>query len=208
MRNRITTAILIAAALLGAAEGHARGEGAQQGGPAPRTPAAPDGLIAVPFTLEKEQIVLEVSIGASGPFHFLLDTGTDPSVINLATAQALGIPLGEPSEAGGGAGTGPLEVRRCSIPALVLGPVATRALEASSIALPGLSGPLGRRLDGVLGYGFLKDRIFTIDYAARTLTFHPPLSVDRAALFRRGRNRAVVPFEFIGEDRTPFARLL
>lgn len=168
----------------------------------------PGGAVAVPFAFEKGQIVVEVSLGSGGPYLFLLDTGTTPSIIDLRTGAGLGIPLGEPSDSGEGAGTGSMQVRRCVLPALALGPITATALEAAAVDLTSLSAGFGKKIDGVLGYGFLKDRVFTIDYATRTLTFYPARGLDRAALFRRGLGRKVLPFEFYGEDRTPFARAL
>lgn len=182
--------------------------GASASAPEPRTAAAPAAPVMIPFAFDKGQIVVEVTLGASGPLRFLLDTGTDPSIINLSTAEGLTLPLGEPSDVGQGAGTGPMQIRRCFLPTLSMGPLSTAALEAAAVDLSGLSAQFGKRIDGVLGYGFLKDRLFTIDYAARTLVFYTDLTVDRAALFHRGRGRTIVPFEFIGEDRTPFARIL
>ena len=171
-------------------------------------PAIPAGPIAVPFSFEKGQVVVDVSLGAGGRYRFLLDTGTNPCIIDLKTAEGLAIPLGEPSNSGEGAGTGSMEVRRCLLPALALGPLTATALEVAAVDLSSLSTGFGSRIDGVLGYGFLKERVFTIDYVSKTLTFYPSRDLDRPALFRRGRGRKVLPFEFYGENRTPFARAL
>ena len=177
------------------------------GAGAVQLPAAASTCI-VPFSFEKDQIVVEVTLGTSGPFRFLLDTGTNPSVIDLKTAEMLSIPLGEAADSGSGAGTGPMQVRRCLLPALSLGPLTASGLEAAAADLSSLSTGFGRRIDGVLGYGFLKDRVFTIDYATRALTFYPPSRIDRSDLFRHGKGRKVLPFDYYGEDRTPFARAL
>jgi hypothetical protein len=171
-------------------------------------PAETDGSIAVPFLFERGQVVVEVFLGESGPYRFLLDTGTSPSVIDLRTAQSLAIPLGEPSATGAGAGTGAMEVRRCLLPALTLGGITARGLEAAGVDLSALSSGFGRKIDGVLGYGFLQGRVLTIDYAKKALTFHPAQGPGRADLLRRGRGRRAVPFELYGDDHTPCARLL
>ena len=165
-------------------------------------------MVSIPFVFEKDQVVIEVTLGANGTRSFLLDTGTNPSVIDLKTAEALAIPLGKASDSGEGAGTKPMSVRRCLLPALHIGPISVTGLEAAAADLSALSTGFGRRIDGVLGYGFLKDKIITIDYAAKMLTFYPAAGVDRGDLFRRGTGRKVVPFEFYGDDRTPCARLL
>jgi predicted aspartyl protease len=173
-----------------------------------RVASTPEGPVVVPFDFEKRQILLEVHAGSRGPYRFLLDTGTNPSVIDRTTAQALAIPLGEPSASGEGAGTGSMQVQRCVLPELRVGPITSIGLEAAAADLSRLSAELGRRIDGVLGYGFLKERVFTIDYSGRTLTFHPARGVDRETLHRRGRGRQVLSFEFSGEEKTPTARAL
>lgn len=183
---------------------------ARAGAPGTKAVALPEPptAVAVPFVFEKGQIVVEVALGAGGRFRFLLDTGTNPSIIDRGTAAALAIPLGEASNSGEGAGTGAMEIRHCMLPALSLGPLTAIGLEAAGVDLSSLSSGFGSRIDGVLGYGFLKDRIFTIDYARRSVIFYPARGSDRPDLFRRGRGRKVLPFDFYGDDRTPCARAL
>ena len=43
--------------------------------------------IEVPFELVANQIIVQVKIGGRGPYSMLLDTDTDPSAIELATAR-------------------------------------------------------------------------------------------------------------------------
>src|SRR5260221_1400844 len=49
--------------------------------------------VEVPFEFVHNQIVVTVKIGGKGPYHMLVDTGSDPSAIDLATAKELGLGL-------------------------------------------------------------------------------------------------------------------
>src|SRR5207244_2419758 len=100
-------------------------------------PAAAASAVVVPFTFEKGQIVVEAMLGTSGPFLFLVDTGTNPSIIDVKTAEVLAVPLGEASNSGSGAGTGAMQIRRCLLPALSLGPLTAVGLEAAAVDLTG-----------------------------------------------------------------------
>src|SRR5262245_18320093 len=44
-------------------------------------------VIEVPFDLYRNEILLQVKVNGKGPFNMLLDTGTDPSAVDLATAK-------------------------------------------------------------------------------------------------------------------------
>src|SRR2546430_17463333 len=61
--------------------------------------------VEVPFEFVHNQIVVEVKIAGKGPYSMLLDTDTDPSAIDLATARELGLKLDGRSfpASGGGA---------------------------------------------------------------------------------------------------------
>jgi Aspartyl protease len=50
-------------------------------------------VIEVPFEFHHNEIILQVRVGGKGPFNMMLDTGTDPSAVDLATARELGLKL-------------------------------------------------------------------------------------------------------------------
>src|SRR6185295_16504196 len=63
-------------------------------------------FVEVPFEFYKNEIIVQVKVDGKGPFNMMLDTGTDPSAVDLATAKEWGLKL---SSAGGpvsGGGTG------------------------------------------------------------------------------------------------------
>src|SRR5438132_8154119 len=61
--------------------------------------------VEVPFEFVHNQIVVQVKIDGKGPFNMLIDTDTDPSAIDAATAQTLGISVGSKGEIANGGGT-------------------------------------------------------------------------------------------------------
>src|SRR2546430_1232024 len=72
--------------------------------------------VEVPFEFVHNQIVVEVKIAGKGPYSMLLDTDTDPSAIDLATARELGLRLDSRSfpATGGGTETNLVQLTRLS----------------------------------------------------------------------------------------------
>ncbi|WP_220463683.1 aspartyl protease family protein [Sediminihaliea albiluteola] len=73
-------------------------------------PVAPSPARTTSFEFIRQQIVVSVFVNDAGPFNMLLDSGTDPSAIDLHLAQSLGTPLAAQSAEGTGAGEGKVEV--------------------------------------------------------------------------------------------------
>src|SRR5881227_1650629 len=61
--------------------------------------------VEVPFEFVAHQIVVQAKIGGKGPFNMLIDTDTDPSAIDSATARELGLDVGAKGSAASGGGT-------------------------------------------------------------------------------------------------------
>jgi predicted aspartyl protease len=127
--------------------------------------------VEVPFEFVHNQIVVEVKIAGKGPYSMLLDTGTDPSAIDLATARELGLRLDSRSFPATGGGTETNLVQLTRLPTVELGGVIAKDVTAGAIDLKKLSAKLERPVHGVLGFSFLKDRIVQIDYAASKIRF-------------------------------------
>jgi predicted aspartyl protease len=128
--------------------------------------------IEVPFEFVANQIIVQVKIAGKGPYSMLLDTDTDPSAIDLATARELGLRLDARSfpASGGGADTNLVQLTRLST--VELGAVVAKDVSAGAIDLTKLAAKLERPIHGVLGYSFLKDRIVQIDYEALKIRFY------------------------------------
>jgi len=116
-----------------------------------------------------------VKIGGKGPFNMLVDTDTDPSMIDTATARDLGLQVGSTNSEATGGGTEAHSVYLTKLPTVELGSVVAKDVSAGTIDLTNLSKRVGKPVHGILGYSFLKDRILQIDYPNSKLRFHSSL---------------------------------
>jgi hypothetical protein len=126
--------------------------------------------LVLPFDFSQSELGLTVSINGK-PLHAILDTGVDPSLVDLADAKALGlkINLGESGEAGGfGQGRG-MTIYPAEIKGLTLGEREFQPFDALASDMTSLSHEGQPRIDLVLGFSFLADKIVLIDYVARSL---------------------------------------
>ena len=127
--------------------------------------------VEVPFEFEHNQIILQVKIAGKGPFNMLLDTDTDPSAIDAATARELGLVVGAKGTTATGGGTERNTVYPVQLPNVEVGAVTAKDVAAATIDLTRLGERIGKPIHGVLGYSFLKDRIVQIDYPNQKLRF-------------------------------------
>ena len=154
--------------------------------------------VEVPFEFVANQIIVQVKIGGKGPYSMLLDTDTDPSAIDVATARELGLRLDARSfpASGGGAETNLVQLTR--LPTVELGPVVAKDVAAGAIDLKKLAAKLGRPLQGVLGYSFLKDRIVQIDYPASKIRFYSETPYPGIQNSANTVNKIAMPFRYDG----------
>jgi hypothetical protein len=125
--------------------------------------------LRVPFDFSKSAIGIEATVNGE-PLFILLDTGVDPSAIDLQRAEALHLKIDR--NAGPVSGVGNTE-QPTAFPATIEG-FAMAGHKFGSFAalasdLSALSAKYGRKLDAVIGYSFLQDKIILIDYPGRTL---------------------------------------
>ena len=128
------------------------------------------------FGVRAGQPVVEVTLNGQGPFAFMVDTGSDRSLMTEATARRLGLALGR-----SGLATGVFATERVH-------PVQVQTLEAGGIVANDvtlLAGELPEAAwDGILAHEFLKHFRVTFDYPAHRVTFErpaPPLVPGAAA---------------------------
>lgn len=167
--------------------------------------------VEVPFEFVHNQIVVTVKIAGKGPYHMLVDTDTDPSAIDLATARELGLGLDSKSYAASGGGSDTQTVQATRLPSIELGAIVAKDVAAGAIDLKKLSDTLERPIHGVLGYTFLKDRIIQIDYAASKLRFfaespyagiqNQPNTVNKIAMPFRYDNGVLIDSVFINGQK-------
>ncbi len=133
--------------------------------------SAAEPVLTLPFDFSRSAIGLDVTVKGR-PLYVILDTGVDPSAIDLKRADALGLPVqrGAGGEASGEGDAAQAVAYPSTINDLVLGGRTFAAVEAVAIDMSTLSARYGRPLDGVLGYSFLTGKIVLIDYPHATLS--------------------------------------
>ncbi len=140
-------------------------------------------VIEVPFTLIHGAIIVQAKVNGAGPFDMMLDTGADPSLIDVGTAKALGLKLTPTGEPVAGTGTDANLAYETSLANVQLGGLTARDVAALALGTSKLSAALGRKIDGVLGYSLLDHRIVQIDYPQRKVRFYSeaPPACDASA---------------------------
>lgn len=127
-------------------------------------------------------IVVPVRIGGAGPFDFLLDTGTNTTLVDIELAQTLGLrPVDRIYLA---SVADQRAVPRAFAKSLSLGRQSTGPLEVLCTEVPVLRS-LDARIRGVLGQNFLSRFNFVIDYGGRRLEFEESDELEKTLRGRR-----------------------
>jgi len=156
---------------------------------------APDmtGTATVPFQLAFGGLVfVDVTVNGT-PMAFILDSGAESTVLNASRLPALG--LAATGTFAAGAGGGDVTVGYVRHVTYAVGGAVLHDQIVSAIPLDALEGPLGRKLDGILGYDFLSRFVVELDYKQKQLRLR-----DRATY----RHAAGTPVPITIEDSTPF----
>lgn len=134
-------------------------------------PTRDDAVFRLPFRLHRGfAIVVRGSIGAAKNLNFLIDTGASPTVVDCRVARKLGlvVSVGQLSTF-----TQRVAVDQAMAADVRLGPFRDEELRVLVHDLSVLEETLGVRVDAMLGYDFLKQGPFTIDYVSRIILFGP-----------------------------------
>jgi predicted aspartyl protease len=115
-------------------------------------------------------MVASVSINNRGPFDFLVDTGTNTTLIDPELANELGLKAAGQMALTSLAKSVPVE--RYFLEALRAGPASVSHLEALATPLPQLHA-LGSHIRGILGMNFLLEFSFLLDYEHGRLELYP-----------------------------------
>lgn len=150
--------------------------------------------IEVPFEFVANQIIVQAKIGGKGPFNMLIDTDTDPSAIDSATAKELGLDVGAKGSVATGGGTEKNVLYPTRLPTVEVGALTARDVGAATIDLKQLSDRIGKPIQGVLGFSFLKDRIIQIDYPNLKIRFFTESPYPRISLAPNTVNTIAFPF--------------
>jgi hypothetical protein len=164
--------------------------------------AAAEPPLIFPFDFSRHAIGVDVTVKGK-PLFMLLDTGVEPSIVALARAKPLKLPLdlAQASE-GSGFGSAKAESFPATIRGLQIGGRAFGDVEALAVDTEAISKGYGRPVDGVLGYSFLKDKTLLIDYPASTVTVLPGAK-DADTLTQRCRKHDSIPLLFLGDNHWP-----
>ncbi|HVM37563.1 MAG TPA: retroviral-like aspartic protease family protein [Sphingomicrobium sp.] len=107
------------------------------------------------------RLTVEARVNGRGPYHFVVDSGADTSVVGLRIARALQLPLGTPVLLNDM--TARSIVDRVKVAELTLGPSAIRDLELPALREEDVGG------DGVIGIDALVHQRLMMDFEKRLI---------------------------------------
>jgi predicted aspartyl protease len=122
-------------------------------------------------------ILLPVQINDKGPFDFILDTGAGTSLLSLQLAEQLEIQV-VGSKEGQSAG-GKVTVALAKVASLAVGEARLENVDVGVVDLGQISKAVGAKIDGDLGYNFLKNYRTIIDYGASEIGFEDAKRIER-----------------------------
>lgn len=140
--------------------------------PPPADPAlAPPESLGIGYE-QSNRMTVPVSIGASGPYRFIIDTGAERTVVSNELAGSLNLAVGRRVRVTTMAGQS--ELRTFLLPALKVSLVKPDTLEAPAVSAANLGAP------GMLGIDALKGHAVAIDFDRNQMEVRPA-SKKRAA---------------------------
>jgi hypothetical protein len=157
---------------------------------------APDmhGTADVPIDLAYGGLIfVDVMVNGTTPMSFVVDSGAESTVLNSSRLGTLG--LVETGTFAAGAGGGDVTVGYVPHVTYAIGDAVVRDQIVSTIPLDPLEAPLGRKIDGIIGYDFLSRFVVEIDYAHKRLRLR-----DRASY----HHAPGTPVPLTLEDSTPY----
>ena len=152
-------------------------------------------VIEIPFEFHKNEIILQVSVDGKGPFNMMLDTGTDPSGVDITTAKELGLKLHPLGKEISGGGTDSKLAYYTQLPLIEVGGFSAKNVDALAIDLSKVSERLGKPLHGVLGHSVLNGRIVQIDYPHRVVRFYARSPFSKSTEVNTSK-RTIMPFRY------------
>lgn len=160
--------------------------------------------VRVPFDFSQSVIGIDATLNGES-VYIMLDTGVDPSVIDLKRAEALHFKIDRTAGGGEVSGFGNTE-KPTAFPTTIQGFAISdhkfRDFDALATDLSALSAKYGRRLDAVIGYSFLQDKTILIDYPKRTLYLLGRPSEARSAIKSCGTKWSI-PMQLLSGENWP-----
>ena len=121
-------------------------------------------------------LLVPVRVNGQGPFEFILDTGAGTSLLTPELAASLQIES-TGSKQGHTAG-GPVNVLLATADLFALGAARREDVDVAITDLGQIERTVGAKLDGDLGYNFLKHFRLTIDFRTLELTLEDPKRIE------------------------------
>ena len=121
-------------------------------------------------------ILLPVHVNGSGPFEFILDTGAGTSLLSSDLAKQLKVKI-VGSKEGQSAG-GKVAVSLAKTESLAVGETELHDVDVGIVDLSQIGKAIGAKVDGDLGYNFLKHFRLTIDYCSCEVRLDDPKRVE------------------------------
>ncbi|MDB5679878.1 aspartyl protease family protein [Sphingomonas bacterium] len=158
-------------------------------------PTAPvDSAAAAPETVglgvDDSRMTVPVSIGASGPYRFIIDTGSERTVVSRELAGSLNLAAGRRVRVTTMTGQG--ELGTFLLPALQVSMVRPDTLEAPAVSAANLGAP------GMLGIDALKGHAVAIDFDRNLMEVRPA----------RKRGAAVGPDDIVIRAKNLYGQLI
>jgi predicted aspartyl protease len=133
--------------------------------PPANTPATATPADTIDFGDEESRMTVPVSIGASGPYRFVIDTGAERTVVSRELAGTLNLAMGRRVRVTTMAGQ--TELGTYLLPALRVSMVTPDTLEAPAVEARNLGAP------GMLGLDALKGHAVSIDFDRNVMEVRP-----------------------------------
>ncbi len=130
----------------------------------------------IPVELAANQIFVPVRINASQPSLFFIDSGQASSVIDEVRVGELGLSA-VPSPQANATGNA-TDTKEVPDPVLILPSLGIRMPSLQALSLAGLSGQLGRQIQGVVGEDILQLFVVEIDYDRQSVRLYDPNSFE------------------------------
>ncbi len=124
-------------------------------------------------------ILVPVGVNDRGPFDFILDTGAGTSLLSSELAKELGIKI-VASKEGQGAG-GKISVSLAKVDSMAIGEMRLENVDVGIVDLAQIGGAVGAKIDGDVGFNFLKHFRVTIDYRNSMIRLDDPKRVESFA---------------------------
>jgi hypothetical protein len=162
---------LVVASLVVAGAGRAVAQAPAPPGtaPAPAAPAKSIKAVEVPFELRSGKIIIDTMVNGKGPFPFVLDTASPPTIIDSDLAKELEIKLAPMGQVGG-AGEGSTPASMAEHVTLEFGGISIERPMMMAVAINRrLRGFSGMEVRGLIGNDWVTKRVVAIDYEAKKL---------------------------------------